>query len=724
MAITQLPLPSGGGGGGSAAGFLVDMGDATLTTIALDQSYPSGGYEIALAITDSTFDVYGLDAAGVTVGYTNSGSVVFDDAVETIVIYGSVVNQIYTFTYKGIASDASSIGTAVGAAPFITEVTGVTDLPENGDSTTISGGNFDSDLRVFFRGTDAGDHEAVVTVTSSTTATIIRPDNILTDHAPYDLVLKNNGTPDPVGTNANILPAAITVGVGPVFDDGDKLPGYSAGVAYSHFLGITDPESTVFAFELIAGHLPIGLALTEATGEISGTSNLADTREFTIRVTDGGGNFAEKVFTLGRLGSWVANTPPTGLKNQTYSYTFEGQVPEEINYYSVTNDGSTAWSFEGDLNPTLTVIRGEKYEFLVNASGHPFQVQTASGAYDSLTQYSTGFAGLGSQVGLVEWTVPAGAPDTLYYVCQVHQAMGGTINVIDQPTPAIGSKSYSISSGTLPAGLSINSATGVLSGTPSGFGTSNVTVQCDFAGMGYVDYNFDLAIYDTVTYDLTTTQTWNSPVTTTDAIVMVMGGGGSGGAYTQNSSVGCGGGGGGGANVYTGVSFTQGNNYSVVIGAGASASYNGYGNGNGGASSTMAHDGGTHTGSAGGAGQYPNGGSSIYPGGTGGPSQTGGGGGGGAGAPGNPANATSFVSGYAGSGGAGLFFNGAYYGGGGGGGGCSPVSDGAGGSGGGGYGNYGDGVDNLGGGGGGGAESTYGRRGGSGRVIVIAPIIP
>jgi hypothetical protein len=100
--------------------------------------------------------------------------------------------------------------------------------------------------------------------------------------------------------------------------------------------------------------------------------------------------------------------------------------------YTVTNSGAGAYLINGASNPTLTVIRGLTYTFTVNASGHPFWIQTTVGAYNAGTVYSTGVTNAGTQVGIVTWKVSNDAPSTLYYVCQNHSAMNGTINVINK----------------------------------------------------------------------------------------------------------------------------------------------------------------------------------------------------------------------------------------------------------------------------------------------------
>jgi len=99
--------------------------------------------------------------------------------------------------------------------------------------------------------------------------------------------------------------------------------------------------------------------------------------------------------------------------------------------FSVINSGMGSYTIDGALNnPTITVVRGYTYFFTVNASGHPFWFQTTSGAYNSANTYSTGVTNGGDDVGLIQFTVPAGAPSTLYYICQNHSSMNGTITVI------------------------------------------------------------------------------------------------------------------------------------------------------------------------------------------------------------------------------------------------------------------------------------------------------
>ena len=129
--------------------------------------------------------------------------------------------------------------------------------------------------------------------------------------------------------------------------------------------------------------------------------------------------------------------------------------------FSIVNSSSSAYVFTGsgtssDSNPTLYLTRGQTYEFVVNASGHPFYIKTVSGTGTS-NAYSDGVTNNGAETGTVTLTVQMDAPDTLYYNCSAHSAMAGTIYILDSTialsdfsvtTNSAGTAALSYSNGT------------------------------------------------------------------------------------------------------------------------------------------------------------------------------------------------------------------------------------------------------------------------------------
>ena len=97
--------------------------------------------------------------------------------------------------------------------------------------------------------------------------------------------------------------------------------------------------------------------------------------------------------------------------------------------FNVTNNGASNYIIDGQNNPTLKLVRGFRYHFSVNVSGHPFWIKTSQ-----TTGTSNGASGVtnnGAQTGTIIFEVPLNAPATLYYICQYHGSMVGTINVVD-----------------------------------------------------------------------------------------------------------------------------------------------------------------------------------------------------------------------------------------------------------------------------------------------------
>ena len=114
--------------------------------------------------------------------------------------------------------------------------------------------------------------------------------------------------------------------------------------------------------------------------------------------------------------------------------SFVGDLSDAVtSRWAVVNDSSNHYQFTGPgglssaNDPTIYLARGQSYEFDLNASGHPFHIQTSSGAYNASNLYTTGVTNAGAAVGRIKFAIPFSAPNTLYYVCQNHSAMAGTI---------------------------------------------------------------------------------------------------------------------------------------------------------------------------------------------------------------------------------------------------------------------------------------------------------
>ena len=109
---------------------------------------------------------------------------------------------------------------------------------------------------------------------------------------------------------------------------------------------------------------------------------------------------------------------------------FAAEVHAGAATFVVTNQGTGAYIIDGQSNAPLRLVRGEVYTFSINASGHPFLLKTIQGS-GAGNQYTNGVMGNGTQVGSLIFTVPLDAPNTLFYNCQFHSPMTGTITVVD-----------------------------------------------------------------------------------------------------------------------------------------------------------------------------------------------------------------------------------------------------------------------------------------------------
>ena len=122
--------------------------------------------------------------------------------------------------------------------------------------------------------------------------------------------------------------------------------------------------------------------------------------------------------------SEVSITPAsnTSSSNTSSSNTSSNSVIT----FTVTNSGAGAYLINGNTNPTLNLTRGQQYQFNINASGHPFYINTAN-TTGTGSAYNNGVANNGIEVGVISFNVPNTAPATLHYNCEYHISMGGPI---------------------------------------------------------------------------------------------------------------------------------------------------------------------------------------------------------------------------------------------------------------------------------------------------------
>ena len=99
-----------------------------------------------------------------------------------------------------------------------------------------------------------------------------------------------------------------------------------------------------------------------------------------------------------------------------------------VDYY-ITNSGLGTYLVNGVENGSINFVKGKKYRIIINAVGHPFRIQTVSGGYSPADSYTTGITNAGTDNGSILVELPQNAPNNLYYACEFHATMNGSISV-------------------------------------------------------------------------------------------------------------------------------------------------------------------------------------------------------------------------------------------------------------------------------------------------------
>ena len=132
------------------------------------------------------------------------------------------------------------------------------------------------------------------------------------------------------------------------------------------------------------------------------------------------------------------SVPPTNTATPTNTVTptptrtpTPTPTPSAINptVFNVSSPSGGIYIINSQNNPVLNLTTGNHYTFNINAPSHPFYIQTSAGSYNAGNVYNTGVTNNGTGNGTLTFSVSAGAPSTLYYVCSIHGGMGNQINI-------------------------------------------------------------------------------------------------------------------------------------------------------------------------------------------------------------------------------------------------------------------------------------------------------
>jgi hypothetical protein len=182
------------------------------------------------------------------------------------------------------------------------------------------------------------------------------------------------------------------------------------------------------------------------------------------------GGISKSMVGLGNVDNTTDANKPISTATQTALDLKLNLSEPSVDYY-ITNSGSGSYTVNGVANGLITFEKGKKYRIHINASGHPFWIQTVSGAYSSGNVYSTGITNGGEDVGHILVELPQNAPDNLYYACQYHSSMQGSISVQSDNTITTNAQSSNYTIAPIDSGRLIEM---------SGGGTLTITDSASF----------------------------------------------------------------------------------------------------------------------------------------------------------------------------------------------------------------------------------------------------
>ena len=280
-------------------------------------------------------------------------------------------------------------------------------------------------------------------------------------------------------TSSTVTTADLNLTVG-------QIPTLSSSTLTSSIVALTSVSQSVTAsaypaptYSVSSGSLPTGLSLNSSTGAITGTPSATGDFTFTISASNSFGSsslitqstsvVAAPAFTDSAINAratkgvaYSSEVAASGWPAPTYSVT-SGSLPAGLTLNPTTGAISGTATSSGDYSFSISATNSQG---AVSTSSLSIQVgSSASVSFDQMPQF--GYIGV---------------------ALDISASTGGF------PSPT-----YSVSSGSLPPGLSVNASSGQITGTPTQAGTFTFAISASNWVSTALTSNFQVTIYSSPT---------------------------------------------------------------------------------------------------------------------------------------------------------------------------------------------------------------------------------